>query len=210
MIKLLTSLLKESDAVMPVFEVGPIDQNIIYAFLAGFILAFIILLIRILVIKSRSRREIKELRLSLTNRIELEASSINGYKKEIEALQKKNDNLNLSIQNLSSKVGRREKLQLRVYQSAIEKMSVRAPGFAPAWHIVLKECEDELGRSLDGTIPFTNRVVSSVGTGWADSSLSTDSSTDDFASSGIEIESEKGSEKQKANLPSKIKSFFSR
>lgn len=151
------------------FEVGPVDQNLVYAFVAGFLLAFIIFGIRILVLKSKSRRAVKELRSNLLNRIDLEASSLNGMKKEIEELKKKNSNLTTSMQNLSGKPGRRDKLQLQVYQSAIEKMSVRAPGFAPAWHIVLRECEEEAGRSLNGTIPFINRIVPAVGTGWADS-----------------------------------------
>jgi len=153
---------------VPVFEVGPIDQSVIYAFAAGFLLAFIIFGIRILVLKSNSRREVKELRYSLANRLDLEAASLNGMKKEIEELKIKNSNLKTSMHNLSGKPGRREKLQLQVYQSAIEKMSVRAPGFAPAWHVVLSECEQETGRSLDGTIPFIKRIIPAVGTGWAD------------------------------------------
>ncbi|MBI9106065.1 MAG: hypothetical protein JEZ04_04920 [Spirochaetales bacterium] len=156
---------------VPVFEVGPIDQNIIYAFAAGFLLAFIIFGIRILILKSRNRREVRDLRSSLINRLDLESASLNGMKKEIEDLRVKNSNLKTSMNSLSGKPGRREKLQLQVYQSAIEKMSVRAPGFAPAWHIVLRECEQEAGRSLDGTIPFINRIVPAVGTGWADNSV---------------------------------------
>ena len=160
---------------VPVFEIGPVDQNIVYAIVAGFVLAWLIFGIRILVLKSRNKREVRELRTSLVNRIDLETSSINAMKKEIEDLRKKNDNLKTSMHNLSSKPGRREKLQLHVYQSAIEKMSVRAPGFAPAWHIVLQECEQETGRSLDGTIPFARRITSSVGTGWADTSSAANS-----------------------------------
>ena len=154
---------------VPVFEIGPVDQNIIYAFAAGFLLAWLIFGIRILVLKSRNKKEVRELRTSLVNRIDLETSSINSMKKDLEDLKNKNSNLKTSLQNLSAKPGRREKLQLQVYQSAIEKMSVRAPGFAPAWHIVLQECEQEAGRSLDGTIPFVRRLIPSVGTGWADS-----------------------------------------
>ena len=153
---------------VPVFEVGPIDQSLVYTFVAGFLLAFLIFGIRILVLKSRNRREVKDLRSSLANRLDLEAASLNGMKSEIEDLKKKNANLKTSMHSLSGKPGRREKLQLQVYQSAIEKMSVRAPGFAPAWHIVLRECEEEAGRSLSGTIPFINRIVPAVGTGWAD------------------------------------------
>ena len=151
---------------VPVFEVGPVDQNVIYAFVAGFILAWLIFGIRILVLKSRSSREIKELKRSLLNRMDIESSSIDRMKKEIDELKLKNANLKDSMHNLSSRPGRHEKLQLQVYQSAIERMSVRAPGFAPAWQIVLQECEQEAGRSFDGTIPFIKRIVPAAGTGW--------------------------------------------
>jgi len=157
---------------VPVFEIGPVDQNIIYAFIAGFLLAWLIFGIRIAVLKSRNKREVKDLRSSLINRIDIETTSIDRMKKEIEELKTKNANLKVSMHNLSGKPGRREKLQLQVYQSAIEKMSVRAPGFAPAWHIVLQECEQEAGRSLDGTISFIKRIVPAVGSGWAGDSQS--------------------------------------
>lgn len=174
---------------VPVFEVGPVDQNIIYAFVAGFLLAWLIFGIRILVLKSRAKREVRGLRVSLVNRIDLEASSINAMKKEIEELKNKNTNLKTSMHNLSDKPGRREKLQLQVYQSAIEKMSVRAPGFAPAWHIVLQECEQEAGRSLDGSIPFIRRIIPAVGSGWANSLSDQDISPQD-GSLGVDIASD--------------------
>jgi hypothetical protein len=146
-----------------------VGQNVIYAFLAGFLLGLIILWIRILVIRARYRSEVKRLKSSLASRIDMEAASIGAMKKELSDLKKKNENLKVSMQNLSKKPGRRENIQLQVYQSAIEKMSVRAPGFAPAWHIVLSECEQETGKSLDGTVPFVKRLIPATGTGWADS-----------------------------------------
>jgi hypothetical protein len=154
---------------VPVFEIGPVDQNVVYAFFAGFVIAWLIFGIRILVLKSRNNREVRNLKANLLNRIDVETTSFDRMRKEIEELNSKNANLKVSMHNLSSKPGRREKLQLQVYQTAIEKMSVRAPGFAPAWQIVLQECEQEAGRSLDGTIPFVKRILPAVGTGWISS-----------------------------------------
>ncbi len=192
---------------VPVFEIGPVDQNVVYAFAAGFLIAWLIFGIRILVLKSRNKREVRELRNSLVNRIDLEAASINGMKKEMDDLKNRNSNLKTSLQNLSAKPGRREKLQLQVYQSAIEKMSVRAPGFAPAWHIVLQECEQEAGRSLDGTVPFIRRIVPAVGTGWADNTLPAEGDRD--TSSAISSDSEL-SGKSGASEGGKRQSLFSR
>ena len=200
---------KEFTVAIPVFEIGPVDQNIVYAFIAGFLLAWLIFGIRILVLKSRNKKTVRELRTSLVNRIDLETSSINSMKKEIEDLKSKNANLKTSMQNLSGKPGRREKLQLHVYQSAIEKMSVRAPGFAPAWHIVLQECEQETGRSLDGTIPFVRRITSSVGTGWADSSTVSAGNLSSDVPPGAEINSDSElSGRAKPGAKNAISRFF--
>ncbi len=151
---------------VPVFEVGPIDHTIVYSFAVGFILAWLIFGIRILVLKSRSKKAIRGLKHTLTSRIDLDSESIDRMRKEIELLRKKNANLQSSISNLSQKSGRKENLQLRIYQDAVEKMSLQAPGFAPAWQIVLRECEEENGRSLDGSKVFTKRITPAAGSGW--------------------------------------------
>lgn len=192
---------------MPVFEVGPIDERIVYAFLIGFLLTFLIMGIRILFIKSKNKKLIKKLKTSLSSRIELEAVSLGNMKKEIESLKTENSNLKTSLQNLSVKVGRREKLQLQIYQTAIEKMSVRAPGFAPAWHVVLKECEDEMGKSLEGTIPFVKRIIPAVGSGWKDSAF-TESTQGEEPKSDTNFEATNVSNKKTKTL--KIASIFSR
>lgn len=151
---------------VPVFEVGPINHTIVYSFAAGFILAWLIFGIRILVLKSRSKKAIRGLKHTLTSRIDLDSESLDRMRKEIESLRKRNTNLQSSISNLSQKAGRKENLQLRIYQDAIEKMSLQAPGFAPAWQIVLRECEAENGRSLDGSKVFTKRITPAAGSGW--------------------------------------------
>ncbi len=175
---------------IPEFDIGPVNSYLIFGFLVGFIVAWIIFGIRILVLKSRGRKDIGELRKNLVSRIDLETTALNNLKKEIEDLKKKNANLKTSMQNLSGKPGRLEKLQLKIYQSAIEKMSVRAPGFAPAWHIVLQECEEETGKSLDGAVVFKRRIVPAVGTGWADNSNQLQDPQSRGGSHGINSDSE--------------------
>ena len=152
---------------IPLFEIGPVDQNIVYSFAAGFIIAWLIFGIRILVVKSRLRRENRELRSSVMQRMEMDSGTMERMKKELEDLRKRNENLKITAHKLSEKPGRKEKFQLQIYQTAIEKMSVGAPGFAPAWHVVLKECEQEAGRSLDGTVPFVRKLIPGAGSGWA-------------------------------------------
>ncbi len=151
---------------LPAFKIGPIDQTAVYGFVAGFILAWLIFGLKIIILKIRSKKEIKKLKTNLESRINIETASIKRLTKEKEELEKKNSNMQTSLKNLAGKTGKKEKLQLQVYQSAIEKMSIRAPGFASAWHIVLKECEEETSRSLIGKIPFIGKASHCVGTGW--------------------------------------------
>ncbi len=157
---------------LPVFKIGPVDQMAVYGFLAGFLLAWLIFGVKIILLRIRSKKEIKQLKTNLESRINIETASIERLMKEKEELEKKNGNMQTSLQNLAGKMGKKEKLQLQVYQSAIEKMSVRAPGFAPAWHVVLKECEEETNRSLIGKIPFVAKARHGAGSGWLGADLS--------------------------------------
>jgi hypothetical protein len=75
---------------------------------------------------------------------------------------------------------------------------------------VLQECEQEAGRSLDGTIPFIRRIIPAVGTGWANSVSSQDNSSED-GSTAIEIAADSElSGKSKVAGAVKRKSLFSK
>ena len=67
------------------------------------------------------------------------------------------------IQVLNQKPGRQEIRQAQVYQKAIDIMFEKAPGFAPAWQITLKEAEEHVQQAERGLIPFLKRMTGTPG-----------------------------------------------
>ena len=52
---------------------------------------------------------------------------------EMEALKKDNENLRISVKTLGQKPGRAELRQFNIYDNALRKMMLQAPGFSSAW-----------------------------------------------------------------------------
>ena len=94
-------------------------------------------------------------------------------------MKNERDNLRNMVQILNQKPGRREIRQFFIYQKAIDIMFEKAPGFAPAWQLTLKEAEAEYDRSEKGIIPFFKRMAPS-------SALSSDERSDNEQKKAIE------------------------
>ncbi len=62
---------------------------------------------------------------------------------EMKDLKKVNENLRISVQTLGQKPGRAEIRLLNIYDGALRKMMLKAPGFASAWEVALQEAEKE-------------------------------------------------------------------
>lgn len=110
---------------------------------------------------SEYKKEIKKLKEHLHTKLEIDAEANTEKKQLIENLKKDNENLRISIQSLSQKPGRKEIKQFYIYQKAIDIMSEKAPGFAPAWQSALKEGEEEILKSEKGLIPFIRKIIPS-------------------------------------------------
>ena len=80
-----------------------------------------------------------------------------AFQIEIKGLRTENNNLKASVAALALKATNDEKRTLFVYQSAINAMTIGAPGFAGAWDKYLKEAHAELERVRDGQIPFIQK-----------------------------------------------------
>jgi hypothetical protein len=61
---------------------------------------------------------------------------------------------------MSQKATRKEMTRLQIYERGIEIMSLKAPGFAPAWQTALQESEEEFDKIFFGFNPFTRRSAS--------------------------------------------------
>jgi dynactin complex subunit len=106
-------------------------------------------------------KEINRLRTHLHTKLEIDATENERRKAELEKLKQERDNLQITVQALNHKPGRKEIRQYFIYQTALDIMFEKAPGFAPAWQITLKEAENLFEKSERGVVPLLKRLMPS-------------------------------------------------
>lgn len=104
-------------------------------------------------------REVSRLRAHLHTKLEIDSGENERRKNELETLKQERDNLRITVQSLNQKPGRKEIRQYYIYQTALDMMFEKAPGFAPAWQITLKEAEKTFDESERGVIPLLKRLM---------------------------------------------------
>jgi hypothetical protein len=97
--------------------------------------------------------EIKRYKRHLSDRLEIEAESVQKKSSELERLRKENENLRVKIASLNDFPERRLERDLEIYARAEKRMVVGVPGFAGPWenakHDALLEIQgEEAGQSL--------------------------------------------------------------
>jgi len=107
-------------------------------------------------------KEVDRLRTHLHTKLEIDSSDNERRKNELDRLKQERDNLQITVQSLNQKPGRKEIRQYFIYQTAIDIMFEKAPGFAPAWQITLKEAEDLFEKSEKGVVPLLKRLMPST------------------------------------------------
>lgn len=108
---------------------------------------------------SATNKKIEELKKHLQNKLEIEAEATENRRLEIERLKKENENLRVTNQALSQKPGRREVINLHIYQRAVALMTESAHGFAPMWQKALKEAEQEIEKTEQGKSSFIRKII---------------------------------------------------
>jgi hypothetical protein len=103
-------------------------------------------------------KEVDRLRTHLHTKLEIDSSDNERRKKELDRLKQERDNLQITVQSLNQKPGRKEIRQYYVYQTALDIMFEKAPGFAPAWQITVKEAEELFEKSEKGLVPLLKRL----------------------------------------------------
>lgn len=124
------------------------------------LIPFVISLIIIARNKNRHKKEMQKIRQMVTQKMDLESESLSQMKSEIQTLKAQNENLRVSLRSMSQKATRKEMTRLQIYERGIEIMSLKAPGFAPAWQTALQESEEEFDKIFFGFKPFTRRSAS--------------------------------------------------
>lgn len=127
----------------------------------GLVLCFIIY-IRGYLRRRELSKEVDRLRTHLHTKLEIDSADNERRKKELDRLKQERDNLQITVQSLNQKPGRKEIRQYFVYQTAIDIMFEKAPGFAPAWQITLKEAEELFEKSEKGVVPLLKRLMPST------------------------------------------------
>jgi len=109
--------------------------------------------------KQRKLRKEKELlQKHLQTKMELEAESSEMIKSRTEELRKENENLRITVQTLRSKPSRKELELLHIYDTALQSMFERAPGFASAWQTARREAEQEVEQTHKGLLPMIKKA----------------------------------------------------
>ncbi len=104
-------------------------------------------------------KEVDRLRAHLHTKLEIDSAENERRKAELERLKQERDNLRITVQSLNQKPGRKEIRQYFIYQTALDIMFEKAPGFAPAWQITLKEAESLFEKSEKGVVPLLKRLM---------------------------------------------------
>jgi cell division protein FtsB len=99
------------------------------------------------------KMEIKRYKRHLSDRLEIEAESVQKKGSELDRLKKENENLRVKIASLNDFPERRLERDLEIYARAEKRMMVGVPGFAGPWenakHEALVELQgEEAGQSL--------------------------------------------------------------
>ncbi len=123
------------------------------------ILICVIVYLRGLLRRREMVKEIDRLRAHLHTKLEIDSSENERRKNELAQLKQERDNLRITVQSLNQKPGRREIRQYYIYQTAIDIMFEKAPGFAPAWQVTLKEAENLFEKSESGVVPLLKRLM---------------------------------------------------
>lgn len=106
-------------------------------------------------------KEVDRLRTHLHTKLEIDSAENERRKTDLTRLKQERDNLRITVQSLNQKPGRKEIRQFYIYQTALDIMFEKAPGFAPAWQVTLKEAENLFEKSESGVMPLLKRLMPS-------------------------------------------------
>ncbi len=98
----------------------------------------------------RLKSEFRRYKNYLSDKLQIEAESMQRTKAEAEALRKENENLRVKINALNDHPDRKLQRDLEIYARAEKRMHIAVPGFAPAWETAKAEAHGELSEEESG------------------------------------------------------------
>ena len=128
--------------------------------IASFILGWFISYIKSRFEIRNHKKELKEFQEHLNRQMKITGEGSKNLEGELEKLRKENENLRVSVKTLGQKPGRAEVRLLNIYDGALRKMMLNAPGFSGAWEASLQEAEREYEENEKGFKSIIKKVFS--------------------------------------------------
>jgi predicted nucleic acid-binding Zn-ribbon protein len=110
--------------------------------------------------RSALRQEIDDLKKHLHLQMSINSKGYEELQQELDRLRKDNENLRITVGNLSNKPGRAELKTLYTWDKAIRSMSLKSPVFAPAWEMAVAEAQKEMEEVDSGMKALVRKVFS--------------------------------------------------
>ena len=104
------------------------------------------------------KKELREFQEHLNRQMKLTGEGSRNLETELSKLKQDNENLRISVQTLGQKPGRAEIRLLNIYDGALRKMMLKAPGFSSAWEVALQEAEKEYEENEKGFKSIIKKV----------------------------------------------------
>ncbi len=104
------------------------------------------------------KKELKEYKEHLHRQMRITDEGSKNLEQELAQMKKDNENLRISVKTLGQKPGRAELRLLNIYDGALRKMMLKAPGFSSAWEVALQEAEREYEENEKGFKSIINKV----------------------------------------------------
>ncbi len=104
------------------------------------------------------KKELAEYKGHLATQMKITQEGTKNITDESERLKKENENLRITVKTLGQKPGRNELRLLNIYDSALRKMMLKAPGFAQGWELSMQEAEKEYEDNDIGLKTVVKRV----------------------------------------------------
>ena len=108
----------------------------------------------------RYKVELKDFQEHLNRQMKITGEGSKNLEMDLEKLRKENENLRISVKTLGQKPGRAEVRLLNIYDGALRKMMLNAPGFSGAWEASLQEAEREYEENEKGFKSIIKKVFS--------------------------------------------------
>jgi len=104
------------------------------------------------------KKELSEYKEHLNRQMKITNQGSKALEEELAKLKQESENLRVSLQTMSQKPGRAEIRLLNIYDGALRKMMLRAPGFSSAWEMSLQESEREYEENEKGFKSIIKKV----------------------------------------------------